>query len=533
LLIRGSDTLLLKQNTKYLLFDYIGFYHDTSNSLDIHEVTNICHSGHFIASNKIPSKLFSRNTYWLHFIVKNQTRDSHSWMFHASAAISHIELFTLTEKKEETAIDTLKTVQESVNNYHKMKFVCNADPDEVTEYYVKIRQEGAIEYDIDNCYLTPQSSYLSEIITQSVFTGLIVGIMLLIMMYNLFMYVNKLKKVYVIYVIYIVFSITFVVHGSYLVEYVLLPINQYKLNWLYMALPVGHIFYIWFIREFIEPANIPKKIDNRLYKPFIAIVIVSNIVLGYLALTDNYRFIALYYQIPALYASLGLLLAILLMIYVRRPEAKYALIGNSITIVSGIVSLLLDNTDWLENNHVYNAGMLADIIFFTYTLSLKKKREEDQARQSEMQLSMVKIMLESKRRELTQKALHITQQEEILLNIKEQLIDIKGEKAQTNEVVLNVLSDVDFYLKQNSWDDFEKYFTEVHPDFYNKLKSIYPGLTQNEIRICAMLKLNLNTKQIADISRKTPKSIEVARTRIRQKIRLSRDENLFDKLSML
>jgi DNA-binding CsgD family transcriptional regulator len=218
---------------------------------------------------------------------------------------------------------------------------------------------------------------------------------------------------------------------------------------------------------------------------------------------------------------------------VKKPESKYTLIGNIIAISSGVVALLFDSSTKVENNHIYNAGLLIDIFFFTYALSLKERREEDLKHQQEIENSLLQVRLDNKQRELTQKALHLTQQDEILGTIKNQLMEIKGEKGQTNEVVLNILSDVDMYMKINSWDDFEKYFTEVHPDFYNKLKTIYPDLTQNEIRVCAMLKLNLNTKQIAEVFRKTSKSIEVTRTRIRQKIGLTRDENLFDKLSQI
>ncbi len=436
-------------------------------------------------------------------------------MINANAPISQLELYTITPN------DTLKTVQQSVNNYHKIKITCNTSSGTVTEYYISIYQENAIDFSIVNCYLSPHNYYLKEFITQSVYTGILIGIMLLIMIYNILKFINKYKKVYLIYVIYIIFSIILVIQGSYLLEYVIYPANQYKLIWLYMSLSVGDIFYIWFIREFIEPANIPARIDNYFYKPFLGIVILSNIILGILAYQDSFSFITFYYLIPILYALIGIILAILLIIYVKKPESKYTLIGNVIAISSGVVALLFDFSTKIENNHIYNAGVLIDIFFFTYALSLKEKREEDNKHQQEIQYKLLQVTLDNKQRELTQKALHLAQQDEILGSIKNQLLEIKGEKQQTNEAVLNILSNVDMYMKINSWDDFEKYFTEVHPDFYTKLKSIYPDLTQNEIRVCAMLKLNLNTKQIAEVFRKTSKSIEVTRTRIRQKLRLT------------
>ncbi len=525
--LRGNDTLVLKENTKYSLFKYIEFFHDSSNSLNIEKICLLNKKGGFSPSSLIPATIPPKEAYWFHFTVRNQIKNGFSWMFNANSPISHLELYTVTVN------DTLKTYQQSVNNYHKIKIAFTAIPGNVTDYYIKIYQQNAIDYSIINCYLSPQNTFITEFITQSVITGLILGIMLLMVIYNIFKFINKLRKVYLIYVIYIIFSIVLVIQGSYLLEYVLYPADQYKLLWVYMVLSIGDIFYIWFIREFIEPANIPSKIDNYFYKPFFGIVILSNIVLGYLAYNDSFSFITFYYLIPILYALIGIVLAILLIIYVKRPESKYTLIGNIIAISSGVVALLFDSSTKIENNHIYNAGLVIDIFFFTYALTLKEKREEDLKHQKEMENSLLQMTLDNKQRELTQKALHLTQQDEILEKIKNQLLEIQGEKAETNEVVLDILSNVDMYRKVNSWDDFEKYFTEVHPDFYYKLKTLYPLLTQTEIRVCAMLKLNLNTKQIAEVFRKTPKSVEVTRTRIRQKLELKRDENLFDRLSQI
>jgi DNA-binding CsgD family transcriptional regulator len=86
-------------------------------------------------------------------------------------------------------------------------------------------------------------------------------------------------------------------------------------------------------------------------------------------------------------------------------------------------------------------------------------------------------------------------------------------------------------LKQNAFNDFERYFIEVHPEFYSKLKRKYEDLSQNELRVCALLRLNLSSKQIADITGRSVRSVESTRTSIRKKMGLTLQDNLFEAIS--
>jgi DNA-binding NarL/FixJ family response regulator len=76
------------------------------------------------------------------------------------------------------------------------------------------------------------------------------------------------------------------------------------------------------------------------------------------------------------------------------------------------------------------------------------------------------------------------------------------------------------------WDEFELWFQEVHKDFYRKLNDNFPDLTSREMKICAFLKLNLNTKEIASLTNLTVKTVEVYRSKIRKKLNLPPGSNL-------
>ncbi|MEM7299205.1 MAG: LuxR C-terminal-related transcriptional regulator, partial [Bacteroidota bacterium] len=81
---------------------------------------------------------------------------------------------------------------------------------------------------------------------------------------------------------------------------------------------------------------------------------------------------------------------------------------------------------------------------------------------------------------------------------------------------------------QRNWDLFKLRFEQVHQDFFAKLRSEYPYLTPGDLRICALLKLNLSSKDIAGMLNISASSVDMARYRIRKKLKLRRKDSLVD-----
>jgi len=194
--------------------------------------------------------------------------------------------------------------------------------------------------------------------------------------------------------------------------------------------------------------------------------------------------------------------------------------------------VLLEKNKKLANQRgiIFGSGLVILLVIALFILSYKQRKSKEKQLWHEAEITVAKYKVESQQRDLTLKAIHITKQEQMLSGVKQQLETINNENPRTKETIKNVLSGIDLYLKQNSFEDFEKYFIEVHPEFYDKIKQSFPDITQHELRICALIKLNLNTKQIADITNKTTKSIEIVRYSIRKKMNLSPKDNLFDSI---
>jgi len=89
-----------------------------------------------------------------------------------------------------------------------------------------------------------------------------------------------------------------------------------------------------------------------------------------------------------------------------------------------------------------------------------------------------------------------------------------------------VIKELDSVDSEEVWKEFEIRFQNVHSDFYKNLVNNFPDLTANELRLCAFLKLNLNTKEISSLTNQSVNSIDVARSRLRQKFGLTKKDNL-------
>lgn len=78
------------------------------------------------------------------------------------------------------------------------------------------------------------------------------------------------------------------------------------------------------------------------------------------------------------------------------------------------------------------------------------------------------------------------------------------------------------------WSRFMEYFQNVYHDYLGRLKTQFTDITPNELRLCALIKINLSTKEIANALNITPDSLRTAKYRLRKKLKLETDENLSD-----
>ncbi len=144
--------------------------------------------------------------------------------------------------------------------------------------------------------------------------------------------------------------------------------------------------------------------------------------------------------------------------------------------------------------------------------------------------------LEIKNKELTAKVLamlHANEWQENIISRLEQLTKRIDDKQTVIKEVNAIIGELERQSKNTIWEDFDKAFQGVHVDFYTKILNICPELTPAEIKIAALLKLNLRTKEIAALTFKSESGIKSTRYRLRKKLKLHSERSLVTFLMQL
>jgi len=138
-------------------------------------------------------------------------------------------------------------------------------------------------------------------------------------------------------------------------------------------------------------------------------------------------------------------------------------------------------------------------------------------------------VLELKKRELVSSALRLIQSGELNNYLVTELAKISQyTNKQGTELIRQLIKHNNLKAGEGIWQEFEARFENVYDEFYKNLNKKFPGLTPGEKKLCALLRLNLSTKDIAAITYQNPQSVDMARYRLRKKLNLSADENLND-----
>jgi len=149
-------------------------------------------------------------------------------------------------------------------------------------------------------------------------------------------------------------------------------------------------------------------------------------------------------------------------------------------------------------------------------------------KRNKLEKEKVDAELAFKRKELTTHALHLAKKNEVLESLKLKAEELKNsDYSQTGYQQL--IRTIDFDLKDdNNWENFSNYFQEVHKDFNRNVKQKFPEVTSNELRLMSLLKMNLSSKEIANILNISQEGIKKARYRLRKKLDISTEDSLQD-----
>jgi tetratricopeptide (TPR) repeat protein len=183
----------------------------------------------------------------------------------------------------------------------------------------------------------------------------------------------------------------------------------------------------------------------------------------------------------------------------RRINTLYIIVASFLILVMGILVLI--------------------ILYRKITLGKKLLAESEAARLAQK--------VDFQNRELADSALALSRN---LSFISKLLTDLKSLSPHVDDSgtqnLVSIIRNIKHLDSDPAWNEFEMRFQNVHTRFYDNLTREFPTLTSNEMRLCALIKLGMNTKDISTVTFQNIRAIETARLRLRKKLNLDGTEDL-------
>ncbi|WP_445381974.1 helix-turn-helix transcriptional regulator [Robiginitalea sp. IMCC43444] len=200
-------------------------------------------------------------------------------------------------------------------------------------------------------------------------------------------------------------------------------------------------------------------------------------------------------------------------ITITFPDSKFLLYGFGLVLGLFIIYLAY------RAFNRFGQKKTSEIINREQELQMvRREKEKLEASNAKLRKDVVK-----KSQKLAATTLMVVRKNELLMQIKNELRSLK----ESSKNVESIIRGIDRNLNQNDdWELFKDAFNQTDRKFLKKLEKRHPNLSPNDIRLCAYLRLNLSSKEMAPLFNISVRSVEIKRYRLRKKMNLSHDENL-------
>lgn len=482
-------------------------------------------------------KLSKDSVYWVKIILLSNKIINEDYYIHFNNNISHIELFQPLDSLN--ILHKISGVFVSMNNrsdkgYLKDKLLFKMSKGKKNVLYLKVVNQLANNYTLSDIKLISKEKYSKNNINRNFIQGCFFGMLLILCLINFFLFIISHNKIYLLYSLYLFFTALFFFYIYQFSEiYFFQNYPQIDL-FLFWSVFIAQYVYLLFFIELLKDENVPVwRKYVRYYSWFILTFLITILLISQInfrlatVISDFYTFTNIVFVISSLF-----------IFYKKvRRTLKLVLTGSAIMVIGAFVTTYMDTDISLDNLIYYQLGLIVEVILYTLAVNYTYNQEhiekinilyeksilELEKNKKEQENKMLIEEVNNKNRILANKALIITEKENLIEEIIKQLKELKNNDKNKIQRIINSLK---ISLKNNSWEEFEMYFNEVHPKFYSTLNTKHPKLTPNERKLCAFIKLNLSSKEISAVTGRSLNTIDVSRSRLRKKMKLNIGENL-------
>ncbi len=198
----------------------------------------------------------------------------------------------------------------------------------------------------------------------------------------------------------------------------------------------------------------------------------------------------------------------------------------------------------LERN-LLAAGLLLLLIsgFLVTRIQYQKvQRKREQLKNSRALLASIKENaylkeqrllqeLEHRNQQLTSYTLNFVQKNELMHNLRDQVEELQKQKQWSSRDFRRLKMHIQQHVSiDQDWENFRLHFESVHPDFFHNLTTSFPDLGPKELKLCALVRLNMSIKESATVLGISPDSVKTARHRLRKKMKLDHAASMLEVL---
>jgi DNA-binding CsgD family transcriptional regulator len=191
--------------------------------------------------------------------------------------------------------------------------------------------------------------------------------------------------------------------------------------------------------------------------------------------------------------------------------SKWSLMGYLVFFVGMVFLVRWWNKRKLERKH---------------TRLKKRLQKEQEERLAHLEKDKLEKVIKLKQKELASSTMNVAKKNELILELKNLLL-MNKDKFQNQQRYRSFIKKLNSSINDDGdWRHFEVNFKELHEDFFEVLLGRYPGLTPKDLKLCAYLKMNLSSKEIAPLMGITTRGVEIHRYRLRKKLRMDGSQNI-------
>ena len=487
--------------------------------------------------------------YWLKMTINNHALTEKENYIHFNNAFAEVVLWESVQKN--------KWVKKNIGGYgipyskrergilYEDKLLFHVLPGDKTELLVSVYQPNHNIIFKDQCTVISKSKFEKTNNTTNNIQFWFAGIISVLCIFSVILFLFMRNNAFIIYALYAtiteIYFLAFfnIIEVNILVDYP--QINKY----LFFCITISQSLYFLFLNELLKQINGIKKQKFVTKYAIVSFSVALLVILfslfdyeGAILLSDIYSIIN---GIVGLY-----IIAITYKDVPKRIRIVY--IGFVSIVFCGLLALFLNSISTRNAYvYIYQLGFFVELTFFFIAISYTYLIEKNSRIQTMLNLSVIeakklktekealelKNEVEQKNRNLTLKAVEILKNNQVINEVIDKLIHIEKKNIISKDDVTILKNNLKNTLKQNHWKEFELYFVEVHPHFYEALNKKYPNLTPGEAKLCAYIKLNFSTKEIASITGRTIASIDVSRSRLRKKMKVQNSENLYALIALI